>query len=71
MAVCTFLESYDFSGKTIIPYCSHEGSGLGGGPRQIAELCPNATLKDGFAVRGGSVMNAENDLLAWLDGLGL
>ena len=71
MAVCTFLESYDFSGKTIIPYCSHEGSGLGGGPRQIAELCPNATLLDGFAVRGGSVMSAENDLLAWLDGLGL
>ena len=71
MAVCTFLESYDFSGKTIVPYCSHEGSGLGGGPRQIAELCPNATLLDGFAVRGGSVMNAENDLLDWLDGLGL
>ena len=71
MAVCTFLESYDFSGKTIIPFCSHEGSGLGGGPRQIAELCPNATLLDGFAVRGGSVMNAQEDLLAWLDNLGV
>ena len=35
MAVFTFLESYDFSGKTIIPYCTHEGSGMGSSERDI------------------------------------
>jgi flavodoxin len=38
MAVFTFLESYDFSGKTIVPYCTHEGSGLGSSERDIKKL---------------------------------
>src|SRR5208337_4215985 len=38
MAVFAFLESYDFSGKTIIPYCTHEGSGLGQSVRDIKKL---------------------------------
>ena len=53
MPVATFLESYDFSGKTIIPFASHEGSGLGSGPSDIKKLCPDAEVKDGFAIRGG------------------
>lgn len=40
MAVFTFLESYDFSGKTIIPFCTHEGSGLGNSERDIKKACP-------------------------------
>ena len=55
MAVFTFLESYDFSGKTIIPFCTHEGSGLSNSERDIKKLCPNANVKSGFAIRGGSV----------------
>ena len=55
MPVATFLEEYDFSGKTIIPFASHEGSGLGSGPSDIKKLCPDAEVKDGFAIRGGDV----------------
>jgi len=44
MAVFTFLESYDFSGKTIIPFCTHEGSGIGNSERDIKKLCPKAKV---------------------------
>lgn len=65
MAVFTFLESYDFSGKTIIPFCTHEGSGLGG-ERDIKKLCPNANVLPGIAIRGGSVAGADNIVKSWL-----
>lgn len=55
MPVASFLEEYDFAGKTIIPYASHEGSGLGSGISMIKELCPDAEVLDGFAIRGGDV----------------
>jgi len=44
MAVRAFLEEYDFSGKTIVPFCTHEGSGLGSSVRDIAKLCPGAEM---------------------------
>jgi flavodoxin len=44
MPVFTFLEEYDFSGKTIIPFCTHEGSGMGRSEKDIAKLCPKATI---------------------------
>lgn len=46
MTVYTFLESYDFSGKTIIPFCTHEGSGLSGTNRSIESACSGATVLD-------------------------
>ena len=66
MAVFTFLESYDFSGKTIIPFCTNEGSGLGNSERDIKNLCPNANVKPGLAIRGGSVKNADNEISDWI-----
>lgn len=66
MAVFTFLESYDFSGKTIIPFCTHEGSGLGNSERDIRKLCPNANVLPGIAIRGGSVKNTGNSVKSWL-----
>jgi flavodoxin len=66
MAVCTFLESYDFSGKTIIPYCTHEGSGMGSSERDLKKLCPKARVLPGLAIRGGSVDGADKDLSNWL-----
>lgn len=71
MAVETFLEEYDFTGKTIIPFASHEGSGLGSGPRDIEPLCPDATVLDGLAVRGGSVSGAQSDVESWISNLNL
>lgn len=66
MGVFTFLESYDFSGKTIAPFCTHEGSGMGRSVRDIKKLCPGANVLDGLAIRGGSVQKAKNDVEAWL-----
>lgn len=66
MCVCTFLESYDFSGKTILPFCTHEGSGLGHSEKDIAKLCPDSDVKKGLAIRGSRVATADNEIAAWL-----
>jgi flavodoxin len=66
MAVFTFLESYDFSGKTIIPFCTHEGSGLGNSERDIKKLCTKANVESGLAIRGGSVKNSDSMLKSWI-----
>jgi flavodoxin len=66
MAVCTFLESSDFSGKTIIPFCTHEGSGLSNSERDIKRLCPTAKVEKGLAIRGSSVAKADEDVKNWL-----
>ena len=52
MALYTFLESYDFSGKTIIPFCTNEGSGLADTETAIKKACPKAKMKQGFEVEG-------------------
>jgi len=70
MPIFTFLEEYDFSGKTIIPFCTHEGSGLGRSGRDIAKLCPKAKLLKGLAIRGSSVDRARGEVEAWLESLG-
>ncbi len=62
MAIYTFLESYNFSGKTIIPFCTHEGSGLSGTPSNIQNTCPSATvITDAFEIRGREAQNAQNE----------
>lgn len=71
MAVCTFLEAYDFTGKTILPLCTHEGSGLGHSERDIQSLCPGAKVLKGLAIKGGSVQRAERDIEVWLKKVGL
>jgi len=67
MPVYTFLEEYDFAGKTIIPFCTHEGSGMGHSEREIATLCPTATIMKGLAIHGTRVKDAKNDISNWLD----
>lgn len=69
--VMTFLEEYDFSGKTILPLCTHEGSRMGSSERAIADLCPDATLLDGLAVRGGSAAGAQSDVETWINNSGI
>ncbi len=66
MGVFTFLEQYDFSGKTIVPFCTHEGSRLGNSVRDIAKLCPQAKVMEGLAIRGGTVTKAQADVADWL-----
>jgi len=66
MAVFTFLEGYDFSGKTIVPFCTHEGSGMGSSERDIRKLCPTATVAKGLPLVGSSVRSAEEPIRKWL-----
>lgn len=66
MAVFTFLEEYDFAGKTILPFCTHEGSGMGGSERDIKRICPSAKVEKGIAIHGGSVKSAAGTIKSWL-----
>ena len=66
--VDTFLEAYDFTGKTIVPFCTSGGSELGDVPKRIAELAPGAKLRKGRRL-GGEV--SEEDLKIWTAGLGI
>ena len=70
----TFLESNDFSGKTIIPFCTHGGSGLAGTEREIVDACPNAKVLSGLAIVGKSAQNdsaaVQKDVDSWLKDLG-
>lgn len=70
MPVFTFLEKYDFSGKTIVPFCTHEGSGIGRSEKDIAKLCPKATLLKGMDVHGSRVSAAKKDVTDWLSKIG-
>lgn len=61
MAVYTFLESHDFSGKTIIPFCTHAGSGLGSTEGSIADTCSGAEVLDGFSIAGTTAQNEQEE----------
>ena len=66
MAVFTFLESLDCSGKTIVPFCTPEGSGLGKSAEDIRRLCPNSTVEEGLAIRGCCAARAKEAVQKWL-----
>jgi len=71
MSLFTFLEAYDFSGKTIAPFCTHEGSGLGRSLDDIKVLCPHSTVLDGLAILGSEAKEAQHEVLEWLSKLGV
>ncbi|MBQ8161092.1 MAG: NAD(P)H-dependent oxidoreductase [Clostridia bacterium] len=73
--VCTFMETYDFTGKTVVPFNTHEGSGQAGSQSVIAELMTGATILQGLAVRGSRAQSdpdgTASDVAAWLHSIGL
>ena len=71
MAVATFLERYDFTGKTILPLCTNEGSGMGGSERTIKQLAPGADVKKGLPVTGSDAANAGSAVKRWLSANGV
>jgi flavodoxin len=71
MVVFTFLEAYDFVGKTILPFCTNEGSGLGHSESDIKKLCPKAKVLKGLAIRGSAVKGAEGDIAKWITASGV
>ena len=70
MPFFTLLERYPLGRKTIIPFCTHEGSRFGRSERDLQKLCPDARMLEGFEVRGSRVGRAQMDVDAWLRKLG-
>ena len=64
--VKSFLSEYDLSGKTIVPFVTHAGSGLGRSVSDIAALCPHSIILDGLAVWGTNAKTAQNEVSAWV-----
>lgn len=72
MPLYTFLEEYDFAGKTIIPFATHGGSGFSRTIRTISDLQPDATvITDGLSISRNDVQNAEGVVVDWVNGLDL
>ena len=71
MAVATFLEKYDFTGKTILPLCTNEGSGMGGSERTVKQCAPGANVKKGLPITGSSAAYSGDAVRRWLKANGL
>ena len=70
MIIYNFLEKYDLSGKTIVPFNTHEGSGSGGTYKTIQELVPNAKVLEGLPIQGAAMkFNQSKKINEWIDGL--
>ena len=73
MPVYTFLEKHDWTGKVVVPFCTHEGSGLSSTEKYIAETCKGATIVKGIAVRGETAQNNREQALksvtTWIEKL--
>lgn len=67
MAVYTFLEHYDFTGKTIHPFCTHEGSGLSDTENDIRKAAHGAAVTKGLAIHGSHVDEAKSALAQWVE----
>ena len=70
MAIYTFLDTYDLSGKTIAPFITHGGSGLSGTPENIQEEELNASVTEGLAIDGDAASDSSEHVVDWLNGLG-
>ena len=72
MPLYTFLEEYDFSGKTIIPFTTHGGSGFSRTIQTIQELQPEASVvEDGLSISRNDAADAQEDVSDWVAGLGI
>jgi flavodoxin len=66
MAIFSFLEQYDFEGKIILPFCTHEGSALSNSVEDIKKSVPSAIVKEGLAIRGSKVKESDSIIKDWL-----
>ena len=60
------INGLDYSGKTIRPFTTHEGSGLSGVPRQLKEICVGAEVLEGLAITGSQVNNSKQIVEEWI-----
>ena len=74
MILYTFFESADLSGKNLVPFSTHEGSGLSGFDKKLSKECPDSTVLKGLAIRGNDCQNdksgVESKVMNWLNELG-
>ena len=68
-AVFTQLEALDFSGKTVFPLMTHEGSGLSRAPAALKKYCKGATVGRGIAIRGANAAHSEKEIASWATSL--
>jgi flavodoxin len=68
--VGAFLRENDFSGKTLMTFCTHEGSGLGRSVSDVAKACPGSKIMPGLAIRGGNVKKAGEAVAKWIVEIG-
>lgn len=66
-----FLESYDLSGKTIAPFTTHQGSGLGQSVADIRSVCPNSTIVTGLAINATQAGSSRDVVDSWLRQIGI
>ena len=71
MAVATFLERYDFSGKTILPLCTNEGSGMGSSEKTIKQIATKAEIKKGLPIAGSNAASSGERVKRWLSENGI
>ncbi len=65
----TFFDTYDFSGKTVIPFSTHGGSSFAGTPATIQSLEPGAKMLDGLTISRDNIQDAEQEIVSWVNGL--
>lgn len=70
MAMYTFLEHYDLSGKTIVPFLTHGGGGLQRCEDDIRRVCANSTVTQPLVVNGSQARTAQSEVAAWLRSMG-
>lgn len=70
MAVYRFLEDYDLSGKTIVPFVTSGGSGFSGSVSEIESIQPDAAVREGLALGASEAAEAQSEIEEWLSGLG-
>ena len=66
MPVWTFLEGHDFTGKTVCPFCTNEGSGLANSISDIDKLIPSADRRAGLSIKGSKVEESKAEFEKWL-----
>lgn len=67
----TFFDEYDFSGKTVVPFCTHGGSRFSSAVKTIREMEKNATVFDGYAIARARVAESKEGILKWLERIGM
>lgn len=71
MLIYSFLESYDWEGKALVPFCTSGGSGFGRSLGKLSDSAPGATIVEGLHLSGSRVDGASDQIASWIDSLNL